>query len=414
MQDDTTRRRSYGTGSLYTQTDRNGVEAWYGKWRQDGRQIKRRLGLKRAPGRAGLTQTQAEAKLREQIGQTQAPRAKGERLSVAQAAHRYLVQSKRRGRKRSTMQNVESEVRVHLIPFFGDRPLDAITPEQVDDLVAVLEGKRLAPKTVRNIVATLSALFTFAKAPARRWAATNPCDGVELPAVPEAIEIRFLTLDEVRLLIDHAPRGMFREIDRAMWLTAAMTGLRKGELVALRWRDIDWTASRIRVRQNFVRGEFGSPKSKRSTRSVPMADDVGGVLDRLSQGSRHTAPDDLVFAHPATGGPLTKANITRRLRTALRAAGLDEAHVFHDLRHTFGTRVAAVGTPMRTLQEWMGHRDIGTTQRYADYAPSGGEAGLIAAAFARPGRRGTNEVPISADLSGPQRPEIQSDQGTRS
>ena len=60
--------------------------------------------------------------------------------------------------------------------------------------------------------------------------------------------------------------------------------------------DVDWTASRIRVRQNYVRGEFGSPKSRRSTRSVPMADEVGGELDRLSKAPRFTAPDDLVFA----------------------------------------------------------------------------------------------------------------------
>ena len=64
-------------------------------------------------------------------------------------------------------------------------------------------------------------------------------------------------------------------------------------------------------------------------------------------------------------------------------SGLDQSHRFHDLRHTFGTRCAAQGVSMRTLQEWMGHRDYATTQRYADYAPSAHEADLVAAAFAR-------------------------------
>ena len=82
--------------------------------------------------------------------------------------------------------------------------------------------------------------------------------------------------------------------------------------------------------------------------------------------------------------------MSRRFRKALKAAGLDETHVFHDLRHTFGTRIAAVGTPLRTLQEWLGHRDLATTQRYADYAPSSGEADLIAAAFTARGHRGDN------------------------
>ena len=112
-----------------------------------------------------------------------------------------------------------------------------------------------------------------------------------------------------------------------------------------------------------------------------MADEVAGELERLFQRSRWQGDDELVFAHPQTGGPLTKANITRRMRAALKAAGLDTSHRFHDLRHTFGTRMAAVGTPLRTLQEWLGHRDLATTQRYADYAPSSGEADLVAVAF---------------------------------
>ena len=96
--------------------------------------------------------------------------------------------------------------------------------------------------------------------------------------MPEAVEIRFLTLEEVDALIAHVRPGMFSAIDRAMFLAAGMTGLRQGELIALRWRDVDWPAGRIRVCQNYVRGEFGTAKSKRSTRSVPMTDEVAGEL----------------------------------------------------------------------------------------------------------------------------------------
>jgi integrase len=108
---------------------------------------------------------------------------------------------------------------------------------------------------------------------------------------------------------------------------------------------------------------------------------TGGGLDRLFKASSRQADDDLVFADPFTGKPLSKAADNRRYRKALKAAKLDETHRIHDLRHTFGTRCAAAGVSMRTLQEWMGHRDIATTQRYADYAPSTREAELIAAAF---------------------------------
>jgi integrase len=179
------------------------------------------------------------------------------------------------------------------------------------------------------VIGTLSALFTFARSPRRRWAATNPCDGAELPALPEAEEIRFLTRAELAKLVDHARRGMYQEIDRVLYLVAAMTGLRLGELLALRWRDVDWVAGVIRVRRYYVRGRYGT-----------------------------------------------------QLHEALEDAGLNETHVFHDLRHTFATMMAAAGVPMRTLQEWMGHRHMITTERYADYAPRATEGEWITAAFA--------------------------------
>ena len=96
-----------------------------------------------------------------------------------------------------------------------------------------------------------------------------------------------------------------------------------------------------------------------------------------------------MFGHPVTGEPMYRQGVTRRLHRALCAAGLDD-HAFHDLRHTFGTRMAAAGVAMRTLQEWMGHRDIATTQRYSDYAPSAREAEMVAAAFDRGHVRGHN------------------------
>jgi integrase len=386
-------KRSYGSGSLYVRTDAAGREAWYGHWRQSGRQVKRKIGPKRASGsREGLTRTQAERELQRLIEATQVkPRTTGDQKTVGEVASSYIAHAERRGRKRSTCANIESETRVHLDPFFGTRSLDAITAADALDLIATLEGKGLSPKTIRNVVATLSALFNFARAPQRRWAAANPCEGLELPAVPEQTEIRYLTLEEVDAVVANARPGMYQAIDRALFLTAAMTGLRKGELVALRWRDVDWPAARIRVRQNYVRGEFGTPKSRRSTRSVPMADEVGGELERLYKRSRFQGDGDLVFAHPTSGEPLPKANVTRRFRKALKAAGLDDSHRFHDLRHAFGTRMAATGeVPMRTLQEWMGHRDNATTQIYADYAPSTAEGEMIARAFDRGSIPGSN------------------------
>ena len=123
-----------------------------------------------------------------------------------------------------------------------------------------------------------------------------------------------------------------------------MTGLRQGELLALRWRDVDWKAARIRVRQNHVRGHWGTPKTRRGSRSVPLADRVAGELDRHFKRSRYQADDDLVFAHPHFGQVLDHSSLVRRYKKALKAAGVREVR-FNDLRHTFGTRMAAAGGP---------------------------------------------------------------------
>lgn len=238
----------------------------------------------------------------------------------------------------------------------------------------------LSVKSVRNYMIHLSALFNLAER--MGWVTSIPCRRVDLPAAePISEDIRFLEPHEVTALADNARPGPYQHIDRALYLTAAMTGLRQGELVALRWRDVDWTAGRIRVRQNHVLGEFGTPKSRRSTRFVPMADVVAAELDRLSTATRHPGDDDLVFGHPLDRTPISKPEILKRYRKALKAARLDEALTFHCLRHTFGTRMAAAGVPMRTLQEWLGHRDVQTTQIYADYAPSAHEAAMVATAF---------------------------------
>lgn len=377
-------RRSYGSGRVYVRTDSAGKETFYGTWWVSGRRINRRLGAKRTPGSPdGLTAAQAERKLRQLMGEVKPSTAREQRMTVDEVAERYVLHAERRGRKRSTRENIESDVRVHIGPFFRGRTIDAIDPDDVADLISALERKGLAPKTVRNVIASLSTLCNYARAPQRRWMAHNPCEGAELPAVPQSTEIRFLTLEQLDALVEHLPDSDFLKLDRALIRVAALTGLRKGELVALRWRDIDWGAQRVRVRRNYTRKAFGTPKSRRSARAVPLAPEAATALRTLREWSAWRAPDDLVFAHPQTGEVMSKSNISRRMHAALKAAGLDNSHRFHDLRHTFGTRAAAAGVPIRTIQEWMGHAQHTTTLIYADYSPASHEADMISKAFAR-------------------------------
>ena len=120
-----------------------------------------------------------------------------------------------------------------------------------------------------------------------------------------------------------------------------------------------------------------------------MGSAVSGELDRHFQRSAYRGDDDLVFPHPQLGTVLDHSALVRRFKRALRAAGVREVR-FHDLRHTYGTQMAAAGVPLRTLQEWLGHRDFKTTLRYADYAPSAHEGEMVERAFRLGSNLGSN------------------------
>jgi integrase len=300
--------------------------------------------------------------------------------TVATAGHALLTRLEAKGSSASHLETVESHLRVHLVPFFKEKALDRITEADITRLLVRLNRLGRAPKTIRNITSTLHSVFEIAIR--RRWVSLNPCKLVDLPAVPQATEVRFLTQGELIAVVERGVRGSSWElVERPLYLMAAITGLRQGELLGLRWIDLDLRALKVRVRQAYVRGEFKAPKSRRGVRGVPLADRLVDALQVLAEHSQFIDEQDLVFGHPKTGDPLDRSKLRRRFRKACISAGVRPLR-FHDLRHTFGTRIAASGeVSLRTLQEWMGHRDARTTLIYADYQPSERESEMVARAF---------------------------------
>jgi len=297
--------------------------------------------------------------------------------------------------------------RIHISPFIGERKITDIGRWDVEELARTLLKKDLAPKSVRNIMGFLHAIFEHGID--RGWARENPVRRAERPGRRRTganPDLQFLSVAELEAVIRAIPDEVVTRVPaptrrgrsgpapppepdvlgpvlRVVILTAGMTGLRRSELLGLRWRDIDWGTQRIRVRNTFVRGEHSSEgKSDLSTRrSVPLAGRLAGELDRWSTRSAFNNEDDLVFAHPRKGVPLDGDKVSKRFKAACVDAGVRPVR-FHDLRHTFATRLAASGTPIRTIQEFLGHADSKTTQIYAHYAPSEHEVQLVDAAFA--------------------------------
>jgi integrase len=367
-------RRANGAGSVYIKHG-----SYYGRWLTARGHTNRRLGPVRQPGTAsGLTRRQAEARLRELMDEVVVVTDVTVTVTVAGRAWREALEAK--GRATSHIQTVESHLRVHIEPFFGEKPIDRVTDSDVTRFLVALRRKDLKPKTARNVLSTLHSLFELALR--RRWVNANPCKTVDAPVVEPSGEIRFLKQAELVAVLERGvPDDALGKLERPLYLMAAMTGLRQGELLALRWLDLDDRARKVRVRQAFVRGEFKAPKSRRGTRGVPMAEELGEALDQLREAALFTDDDDLVFANPTSGKPLDRSTVYKRFKKACRRAGVRVVR-FHDLRHTFGTRIAASGeVSLRTLQEWMGHRDAKTTLIYADYQPAEHESEIVSRAF---------------------------------
>ena len=404
-------KRDYGTGHIYIKQG-----AYFGRWRgADGRLVNRKLGAVRVVGarEGGLTRTQAERELRRiRDAEEQTPRpAPGAVVpTIDDIANSLRQQQRLAGARRSYLENCESMQRIHISPRLGPLRITEVRAAHVEALANAMLRDDKAPKTVRNVLSFLFSIFEHAidrghlrENPVRR--ATRPGRRRQGDANPD---LQFLTVEELEAVLRAIPdevvfrtpaptrRGrsgpapppppdVLGPVLRVVILTAAMTGLRQSELLGLRWRDVDWTAQRIRVRNTFVRGEHSTDgKSDLSTRrSVPMASRLARELDRWSQRTEYRADDHLVFAHPQTGNPLDRTKVTKRFQAACVDAGVRPVK-FHDLRHTFATRLAARGQPLRAIQEFLGHADSKTTQIYAHYAPSEHEVEIVDDAFAPP------------------------------
>jgi integrase len=393
--------------------NRGGGPVFYAKLKlPDGTQPRRRLGrvwTKRSRPPAGyLSRSQAEARLEAILaGDDPHVNLAPSHVTFKGACEerlRYLTYDKQR--KRSTLADYENVVNHDLLPYFGEEtPVEDITTPDVDGFKDHLLG-RVSHRTAQKILVILHGVMARAKR--KGWIAVNPCEDAEKVTVKRSEDFNVLSVDQVHALA----RAASSELLRALFLTAAFTGLRMGELLALRWRHVDFANRILHVQRNYVEGEEDTPKSHRR-RTLPLSDQAVFALDILSRREQSTGLDDLVFCD-GFGEHLDDNLVRDEFYAALVRAGLghlrytgppseqtpkgvkrEDAIVFHDLRHTFGTQCAAKGIDLRKIQAWMRHADIQTTMRYLHYVPAHDDAARLTAAFVvEAGTEAGTELPV--------------------
>jgi integrase len=350
---------------------------WYAKFRlPDGRQVQRKLGPawsgRGRPAAGYFTKRLAEDWLRSTLDEARRgvlPGMVATGATVADAAAEWLRYVEHdRACKPSTVTDYRHTVD-RLTRDLGALRLEDVTPEMLERWKGTLT---VSNRTVAKYLVILHGIFKRAM---KVWGLPrNPAAEVERPRFRVSDDLDAFSPEEVWAL----SRAAASEQDSALFLTAAFTGLRMGELLALEWRNVDFAGEVIRVRRSYnAHGGLGSPKSGK-VRSVPLVSDVAQVLAGLADREDFVGDADLVF--PGELGRFMDASSLRiRYKAALKRAGLRSLR-FHDLRHTFGT-LAVRRAEVPAVQAWMGHSDIQTTMRYVHHRDRGGEARLLAEAF---------------------------------
>lgn len=292
--------------------------------------------------------------------------------TVAEYFREWIDSTKTRLRP-STWESYRINVVAHIVPHIGPRRLQALTPTTLNSFYATLlqDGSRkdgqkggLSPRTVRYI----HTIIRKALKDAVRWGRLSR-NVADLADPPQRVnkEMRTWTVDELRRFLERVRTDRLYPV----WLLAATTGMRKGEVLGLRWVDVDLNASRLAVRQTLIsigyRTEFSSPKTARGSRSIALDSQTVAALrswkvcqaqERLAVGQDWMA-SGLVFTNE-DGSLIHPDRFHNLFERHVREARLPRIR-FHDLRHTHASLALQAGIHPKVVSERLGHASIAIT-----------------------------------------------------
>jgi integrase len=286
-----------------------------------------------------------------------------------------------------------------ILGALGDLRVAKVTTRDIANFLRRLERDGMSPRSVNKHREVLSAMFSYARREDTYALPHNPVDATSKRLEMPPAVLDFFEPDEIESLAEAAERGSHRGVqpvdlapgevewrawedrqDAELYRVAFYTGLRLGELLALRWEDVDLERRRVIVHRAVSAGIEGPTKS-RQARSVPLADAPAAALQRLADRHDYTERDDYVFCS-RLGRRLDRSAVRRRYTRARDAAGL-RALRFHALRHAAGSLVAREAGA-HFVQAFLGHSRLSTTERYLHAKARPEDVATLNRAFANP------------------------------
>lgn len=351
------RRKRVQSGRLFKSGKRRKV--WVGRWREDvlvegGRVVRVRKSL--ALGSVADLPTRREAQAR--LDEILRPVNQGTSKPESSVTFETFVDEQWKVLvlptfKASTQHGYKTVLSVHVLPEWRSWRLRDIERLAVQQWIADKFRRQTGWQSVRNAWVLLSSILQTAVE--YGYLPTNPARGVKFPQ--KGLKAKPAIIAGERLAVLLAQLG---EPHRTMVELIAATGLRIGELLALRWSAIDLETGTLAVRESVFEGMFQAPKTARAVRTIPLGSYAIGTLAQHRRAAKRSQPSDLVFGN-GKGEPMRESKLlTRVLQPAAQAAGLGRV-TWHQFRHIHSSLLNDLRVPVKIAQEQLGHASISTT-----------------------------------------------------